>query len=808
MANEYYEYEVLLDTETADWQKGRAYEWTRLIQFALYKDGKRIEELVVDLHPDSTCDPIQRLHDVAHVTEVINGGALVVIQNARYDIPRVAKLGIHVQRFRDTQILSQLLNAGKIYQKNHLNDIMRREIGFDPYEAIGRARIANEAIAKLAVGEFKSSDPTALSLGSALTEDEHMAAWIKAQESDNKKRLQASDWAVLDLTDEQWEYARMDVSDHFYQAWRALEAKIGFYQMQRVADLEHAVLPAVIDMEQNGIKMHMDKWDQLLKETASQLADVEERLTSFVDAWTQELYPEKFMITLRRKAPREAVPERWSKGKAPRYSKRDPSKMLDPGEPPALLRAAIPAQEVGDLASRQPTPELFTMRVPSEHLLALQHGDYRVGSVVWQELGQVTTPENMTKHRFNLTSMQQMRMLVNDIMGVPYHDSETGEILKDMLAFGEQDIVLIKKELQRRQETATGDELLINSSLKEMLDDHLTAQGLRKLLSTYGESYQKHADEYGYIRSNFSTTATATGRMASTEPNLQNLPREWQAALFCCEHGEALISVDYSNMEGRTQFYVTGQMDIYEKLTNGMDLHSLSTSFVLNCSYDSLVERIDGETKDTVKPAFKKQRQNGKKVTFAPMFACGAKKIAELLDISERQAYTFLNNYWNTYPITRQCLEKQFKQAMECGYITDLSFGRRRFFEMTPDDRAALAAGIPRDKVLGKWKAEAYNYSAQAGGASCIKVATVELRKWIDRHPETKTVLRLEVHDAIKVTCAAEYAEFVGNEIKRIMEIAAEEVLGGARVPADVEIHYDCCAPRTFMHNNKLPMAA
>lgn len=785
MSLQHYNKVVLCDSETGNWRLGRKHEFTRLIQFAIYEDGVRLSEHVIELHPEKTTS--EDLVLMTTLRELADGNALFIFQHAQYDLPRLAKLGIHIERFRDTKILSQLVYCGYLGVRHSLNNIMQRELGFDPYEDISRDAV-NQRMIELnsnqeLLDEVLKEVGQKNAMGEIMSTQEALEVWRSRELAATKKRLQGSDWEVADLTPDQLTYARMDVSHHFYEVWRRLEIKIQINGMDRVAEMEHQLIPAVVEMEENGIKMHMDKWDQYLLDTAKKLDDIEAQLKAIIDPWTQDLYPEKFMVTLRRKKPKEGKPAKVKKDGT-------------------VTREAVPAQLVGDLSAVQPTPELTALVAPCPALLAMQDGDYRVGSVVRAELGLSQGPQ------FNMNSAQQMRSLVNDMLKLDWRDSE-GEPKEGMLKFAEGDVNDLAEDINLRMEDADGLESMVLAQVKNMLELHLKAQELRKILSTYAESYQSKADEFGYIRSHFETVSTFTGRMTSSDPNLQNLPRDMQALLFVCEEWEAMVSVDYSNMEGRTLFFVTGQEDIYDKLTDGMDLHSLSMSFMLGRPYESLVERLPGEIKDTVLPQFKAQRQKAKAVTFAPMFGAYPKRISKLIGCSFAEAKAFLARYWSTYQITKAALDRQFSSAVNCGYITDLSFGRKRFFVLTPEQKGRIAKGEERIDVCGAWRTESYNYAAQAGGASCLKVALIMLHTWIKRHPETKIKLRLVVHDSIKVTCDPSYAVFVGNEIKRIMECAAEVVLGGACVPADVEIYHDHKAPRTFHRNQQtVTMAA
>jgi len=799
--------EVLVDSETADWcgrkedgsldpdQPTPERSWTRLIQFQEFIDGVGQGEVVIDLHPSVTTP--KDAENLEHLRDLLDGSCLSVLQNAKYDIPYFEKQGLYIRRFRDTMLLSQLLHAGKPFRHN-LNEIMKREIGYDPYEGIGLQRITTEGYNHMyTFGDPGNPLPMMGANALPLNAKEACRIWTIQEIGRTKHRLQSSDWSVAELEEEQKLYCRMDVSQHFYDAWKSLERQIERMGMEDIADLEHQCIPAIVEMEKNGIKLNLTKWKAYLAEKRIALAEVEEKIRKFVDPVTQDIYADKFMITLKRKKPAEAVEERWSKGKPARFSKADPTKQLAPAEPPVLLRAAVPAQAQGELSARQGTPALFPFYDVSQSLLDAQDGDYRVGAIVWQELGQITSPENYKKHQFNISSAEQMRMLVNDLLGIDYRDT-AGDPLKDKLKFGSKDVIALIQEVENRLNEATGTESLLIFQVKELLQDHKTAQVLRTIIKTFGDSYMAFADSNGYIRSHFMTTATKTGRMSSNTPNIQNLTRSLQALLFCNENDEAMVSVDYSNMEGRTLFFVTGQMDIYDLLTNGMDLHSMSASFKLNIPYEEIVERVPGESKDTVKDKYKKDRQDSKPVTFSPPFGCGPKKIGELLKCDYREAKAFLARYWAKYPIMKKTLDKQFESAVNFGYVTDLAFGRKRYFKIMPEDQAELDFGKPRMDVLGKWKSEGYNYCAQAGGATCLKVALIMFMQWLERHPETGTILRVVIHDSMKVTCKKEYAFFVGNEIKRIMEVAAEYVLGGARVPADVEIYFNKTAPRSF----------
>lgn len=699
--------------------------------------------------PDGQCDPSQLTPELAHVRLIqyaINGenptiidlytpegtrqllwlqgwleenpDARWVFHNAGFDIPKLAKLGLHIKTWDCTQTMSQIVYAGLGF-RHHLDDVVERETGETPYD-------------KIPMGDIP----------------EGMRA---------KKMLQNSDWSRNELTPEQLKYALTDVGPEYRDTYLSLWQKVTRPWFWRSYELELETQPIVWEMVANGFRFNLPKWKAYIAEKEADLNKVEDRLIEILDRETQERFPERFMITLRRKKPREGKPARYRK---------------DGG----LIRPEVPAQVVGDLASVQPTPALSPIRTLHDSLRQREVGDYRVGYIIREELGLPKGP------CFNITSAQQMRELMNEILGLDQKET----------TFNDAVITDLKKVAQETN----------NTLALEILELHLEAQALRKLTSTYGESYWRYADAEGYVRARVQTTATDTARWSTSEPNTQNMPREMQEMLFCCEEDEVMVKVDASAQEARLVLYVSGEYGMYDKLSNGLDLHSVSASIYLNKPYEELITRDGG--RDKVKPEFSEARSHGKKFTFAIPYGCSATKLSEILNCPKEKAQGIIDGYWAGYPNLKAFQDSQWATVRDNLYLTDRTFGRMRFFRITSEDQAALDAGQKWERVIGRYKAIAYNYAIQSTGATMLRFTLRNLAPWLKEHQETGAKLRMCIHDSVIVTCKKEYAKEVADACRAAMELGARQVCPGISIPADVDIlekGYPSFA-------NKEPMAA
>lgn len=861
----YFNTEVMLDSETAMWCARdpltgslittKRTPWmahTRLIQYSV--DGE-LPVVVLDLRTEEGRAGLEKLREYA------DGEAKFVLQNASYDLPFLKKLGIYPRRLFDTQIASQVLNSG-IPMSHSLGELFAHYLNKRPYDEIGAERInaeaqvvrdrcrayevafdqwikdRNEAEAYYrADTEFPFEDSTMIAwcnlhaVAVPCPDDyqttEQIDQWVAKTRAARKKELQASDWD-LELSDEQMIYAATDVGAEFFELFLLLQDRLKNGSFQKVFDLEMQVLPVISEMSENGLKHNLTLWREYITATSVELLEIEDRIGRYCDAQAQALFPERYMVTLRRnkvKAKKRKTFSRRKKNGFYALAMKRAKKVTGFSLNRKSLRTRTP-QLLGELSAIQQRPELAAKYEVGQHLFAMEKGDYRVGSIVRREMGMDAGEP------ISITSTQQLRELAVETLrayGVNFNPPMCTPMLTVIMPDTVPPLPIIDtRKLKNPKEIAKArtankkqhgvefswaddnfNEAVIqkvmiplalryDADLHTMLTNHDTAQGLRKLVSTYGESYWQWADEFGYIRSSFTQSATDTGRMSSRDPNVQNLPRNMQKMLWCCEEGEVLIKADYSAQEGRLLLFLGKQWDMYQRVLEGMDMHSMSASFLLNKPYDDLVDKVPGK-KDKVKPEYDAARTKSKPVTFAPPYGARPKRIAEALGGTLKEGEVFYDNYWKTYDQVRIMQDAQVNSGVELGFVTDLCFGRQRYFVPSAEDLIRMdETGISIEKVREKASAQMMNFACQSVGSTIIKVALIKVFYWIKRNMHTGAKLRLAVHDSLVLTCTKGFEQEVRAAVNDLMEQAASEVVPGIVIPVDVDIIADHTAPHTF----------
>ena len=727
---------VLCDTEESDWAErspeGSIYEmdeerrtpfrsWTRLVQHSFMGQ----HPTVLDLKTPEGVAGLDQLRQWA------SEGVIFVIHNSLYDLPKLWKLGIRPTQLFDTMTASQMIWCGAIDKRHSLDLVIQRETGLDPYGAIVLSKATKEADELLAAGKI-----------SAEQRDAHIQSAIAL----GKKVLQKSDWSRDPLTAEQVAYAAADVGNEYRDTAFSLDKQIKDYGLEAQFALEMQILPIVAQMSEDGIKFNLYKWKKFIAEQTQIDTEMRETLHKQLDLWNQQLFPQDYLITLRRKSP---LPEKRNRK----------------GE------ITQEAQTVGDLMKIQPRPKFIPYDAVLPELAALENGDTHIGARIRTELGLANNPE---EELVSITKPKHLRPLFNALLatkGEGFDEAEVTALLDLAKKSGKQDVA-------------------------DWLELYQKEAKLRKLVSTYGESYWKYADPAGYIHARFSTTDADTNRIQASEPNVLNAPRFMQKMLWCVEEGEAQIKADYSAQEARLLFYLGNQRDVYARLLNGLDIHTMSLSMFLNRPYDDLV--IKGGTKDKVKPELDDARSDMKPLTFAPCFGAGPGKVASILGVPFKQGKEWLDRYWATYPEVKKMQEAQAYKAVHLGYVTDLSFGRKRFFFRGKKQQELLDQGKSLEDACYDFRNPAFNYACQATGATILRFALLNVSKFIQDHPEYGAKLRLTVHDAIVLSCKKEHAEEVGFHLKQLMELSAREVVPGIHIGADLDIYYDKTAPATF----------
>ena len=286
---------------------------------------------------------------------------------------------------------------------------------------------------------------------------------------------------------------------------------------------------------------------------------------------------------------------------------------------------------------------------------------------------------------------------------------------------------------------------------------------LSKLKSTYLDSLVKMANPVtGRIHTSYNQTVAATGRLSSSNPNLQNIPirgkegREIRKG-FIAEHGHYLLSADYSQVELRVFAHYSGDPAFIEAYKKEKDIHSRTASEILGADMDSITPDM---------------RRIAKAINFGIIYGMGAKKLSEELGIDNKSAKNYIDSYYKRYQGVARYKEEMIATAREKGYVTTL-FHRRRYL---PDINNA------NQRVRADAERMAINTPIQGTAADLIKKAMINIHKRL-KNKNLKTKMLLQVHDELVF-------EVPEDEIDIIRDMVREEMEGvhQLEVPLKVDI--------------------
>lgn len=289
-----------------------------------------------------------------------------------------------------------------------------------------------------------------------------------------------------------------------------------------------------------------------------------------------------------------------------------------------------------------------------------------------------------------------------------------------------------------------------------IIDDILDYRQVDKLKSTYADGLCKVADEKGRVHTSFRQALTATGRLSSTEPNLQNIPiktelgRELRKFFTAKNDDYLLIDADYSQIELRLLAAVSGDENMIHAFESGFDIHT------------DTAMRIFGVSKDMVTV---EMRKRAKAVNFGIMYGMGEFSLAGDLHISRKQAGEYIENYLCSYPKVREYLHNITEQAKRDLYVKTI-FGRRRYI---PE----LASQKHTERAFGE--RVAMNSPIQGSAADIIKAAMINVSRRLKKEGLDARLL-LQVHDELiieaHVSCAERAMELLKYEMENAVKLA------------------------------------
>ncbi len=295
--------------------------------------------------------------------------------------------------------------------------------------------------------------------------------------------------------------------------------------------------------------------------------------------------------------------------------------------------------------------------------------------------------------------------------------------------------------------------------VKEVLDYRM----LTKLKSTYAEGLLKVISEDGRIHTSFQMTVTATGRLSSTEPNLQNIPvrKELGAQIrkmFVAAPGMMLVDADYSQIELRLLAHISGDENMKEAFLSGEDFHTITAS------------KVFGVPVDQVTPTL---RSRAKAVNFGIVYGISAFSLAQDIGVYTNEAKAYMDAYLERYHGVRDYMKNIVESAREKGYVSTI-YGRRRYLPELKSSNFNMRSFGER---------VALNMPVQGTAADIIKLAMVNVHRRL-KETGLKARLILQVHDELIVECPGEEAEQVRDILTQEMENAVH-----LSVPLVAEAH-------------------
>lgn len=302
---------------------------------------------------------------------------------------------------------------------------------------------------------------------------------------------------------------------------------------------------------------------------------------------------------------------------------------------------------------------------------------------------------------------------------------------------------------------STNEEVLQELALDYPLPKRiLEYRGLAKLKSTYTDKLPKMINaETGRVHTSYHQGVTATGRLSSTDPNLQNIPirneegRRIRQA-FVAPHGWKILAVDYSQIELRIMAHLSGDEALLDAFKQGKDIHAATAAEVMGVDIDQVTSE---------------QRRRAKAINFGLIYGMSAFGLAKQLGIPRHEAQSYMDTYFERYPGVLQYMEETRTQASEQGYVETL-FGRRLYLPEIKSRNAMRRKAAERAAI---------NAPMQGTAADIIKKAMLLVDDWVQNHGDGKVRLLMQVHD--ELVFEVEESSLVETEIKiqEIMQAAA-----------------------------------
>jgi DNA polymerase I len=369
-----------------------------------------------------------------------------------------------------------------------------------------------------------------------------------------------------------------------------------------------------------------------------------------------------------------------------------------------------------------------------------------------ERTGVALDPEPLhTQSRELETRIRELEARAHELAGREFNlgsPKQLGQIL-----FEEQKIPVIKKTPKGAPSTAEAvlEELALDYPLPKVIMEH---RGLAKLKSTYTDKLPRLVNKAtGRLHTSYHQAVTATGRLSSSDPNLQNIPIRTEEGrkirqAFIARPGYRIVAADYSQIELRIMAHLSEDKGLLEAFAEGRDIHAATAAEVFGVPLD----RVSGD-----------QRRSAKAINFGLIYGMSAWGLGRQLHIERNQAQTWIERYFDRYPGVARYMERIRSQAAENGFVETV-FGRRLYLPEIHSQNRARRQGAERTAI---------NAPMQGTAADIIKRAMIDVDAWLAAG-EMDAWMVMQVHDELVFEVAEEQVDAFIEQVKARMQAAAE----------------------------------
>jgi DNA polymerase-1 len=322
--------------------------------------------------------------------------------------------------------------------------------------------------------------------------------------------------------------------------------------------------------------------------------------------------------------------------------------------------------------------------------------------------------------------------------------AQVGEILFDRLKLDDK-----AKKTKTGQYSTSEDILEKIRSKHPIIAKILDYRGLKKLLSTYIDALPQLINpRTGKVHTSFNQTVAATGRLSSTNPNLQNIPiRDAQGKeirkAFIPDEGCVFLSADYSQIELRIMAHLSGDSNMLNAFNSGLDIHTATAAKI----YKIPVEEVTSD-----------MRRKAKTANFGIIYGISTFGLSERLTIPRAEAKELIDGYFATYPDVKRYMDECIQRAKENGYVETI-FGRKRYLADINSQNSVVRGFAERNAI---------NAPIQGSAADIIKIAMVNIQKRLTSE-NLQTKMTIQVHDELNFTVPQ-------SEIEQSRKVVVEEM--------------------------------